>query len=135
MILVIMFKITPSPRSSLRSSLVLCWIRTNNFLFKIKLAVGDLLHLTAVFTATKYCQGVSLFSLFCSLEKPSHAHGDQLLHREPVLRRHPGHNHMSSCKSCGGHYRNLVLRTDPVQDTTLLTGEEADNIYTFSQYI
>lgn len=54
MILFIIFKITPSPRSSLRSSVVLCWKRTNSFLFKMKLAVGDLLHLTAVFTATKY---------------------------------------------------------------------------------
>lgn len=79
--------------------------------------------------------GIFLFSLFCSLEKSSHAHSDQLLYREPVLRRHPGDNHMSSCKSSGGHYRNLVLWTDLVQDTTLLTGKETDNILTYNIFL
>lgn len=73
-------------------------------------------------------QSIFLFSLFCSLEKSSHAHSDQLLHCELVLCWYPGDNHVSSCKSCGGHYRNMVLWKNPVQDLTLLTGKWTDNV-------
>lgn len=34
------------------------------------------------------------FSLFCSVEKPPHAHRDQLFHRESLLRWRAGHHHL-----------------------------------------
>lgn len=62
------------------------------------------------------------FSLFCSVEKPSYAHSDQLLHCEPVLCWYPGHHYLPSRQSRSGHHRNMVLRRDTLSDFTLFTG-------------
>lgn len=62
------------------------------------------------------------FSLFCSVEKPPHAHRDQLLHREPLLRWRAGHHHLPAGQSGGGHHRDLVLWEDALQNCAIFTG-------------
>lgn len=64
----------------------------------------------------------SISSLFCSLEKPPHAHSDQLLYCEPLLCWHPCHSHVPSCKPSRGHHRNVVLWRYTLSNITLFTG-------------
>lgn len=61
-------------------------------------------------------------SLFCSVEKPPHAHRDQLFHSESLLRWRAGHHHLPACQSGGGHHRNLVLREHALQNCAIFTG-------------
>lgn len=61
-------------------------------------------------------------SLFCSVEKPSYAHSDQLLHCEPVLCWYPGHDYLPSRQSCSGYHRNMVLWRHALSDLTLFAG-------------
>lgn len=63
-----------------------------------------------------------LFSLFCSVEKPPHAHRDQLFHSESLLRWCAGHHHLPACQSGGGHHRDLVLRQHALQNCALFAG-------------
>lgn len=62
------------------------------------------------------------FSLFCSVEKPSHAHRDQLFHSESLLRWRAGHHHLLACQSGGGHHRDLVLWEHTLQNCAIFTG-------------
>lgn len=66
---------------------------------------------------------VCFCSLFCSVEKPSYAHSDQLLHCEPVLCRYPGLHYLPSCQSRSGHHRNMVLWRYTLSNLTLFTGK------------
>lgn len=63
-----------------------------------------------------------LFSLFCSVEEPPHAHRDQLFHSESVLRWCAGHHHLPACQSRGGHHRDLVLWEHALQNRAIFTG-------------
>lgn len=66
---------------------------------------------------------ICFFSVPRGVEEPSHAHRHQLLHREPVLGRRPGHCHLSPGQSASGHHRDLVLRTDALQGHPLLASK------------
>lgn len=62
------------------------------------------------------------FSLFCSVEKPPHAHRDQLFHSESLLGWRACYHHLPACQSGGGHHRDLVLRENALQNCAILTG-------------
>lgn len=62
------------------------------------------------------------FSLFCSVEKPPHAHRDQLFHCESLLCWCAGHYYLPACQSGGGHHRDLVLWEHALQNCAIFTG-------------
>lgn len=62
------------------------------------------------------------FSLFCSVEKPPHAHRDQLFHCESLLCWRAGHYYLPACQSGGGHHRDLVLWEHALQNCAIFTG-------------
>lgn len=63
------------------------------------------------------------FSLFCSMEEPSHAHRDKLFHSESFPGWCAGHHHLPACESCGGHHRDVVLWKHSVQNCPLSAGK------------
>ena len=57
------------------------------------------------------------------MEKPAHADGDQLFHRQPVLCRRAGHPHVSPRQPGRGHHRNMVLWKHALQNRALPSGK------------
>lgn len=97
-----------------------CWALIN-------LHNSDKLFLPSQFTGVHWLR-VSA-SLLCSVEKPTHAHRDQLFHCESLSGGCAGDHHLPAGQPRGGHHGDVVLWTNPLQNCALPTGR------TFTFYV
>lgn len=76
------------------------------------------------FTSTVHRGSLITFSasLLCSVEKPTHAHRDQLFHSESLSGGRAGDHHLPAGQPRSGHHGDVVLWRNPLQNCALLAG-------------